>query len=167
MMISTIGPFARPIPEGPLRHVAAVVPAIELRDIRLVDLSCALEAALPEPPFTASLSHEVKANVVDGNALVILVRFFLRATGRGDPSVEFLRLSAAFQLSYVGKDLNTLAPEQLSAFAGVNSVHNAWPYLRELINSMTTRMGLPALTVPLLKVRQPKSVTRSKTKAKK
>ena len=37
-------------------------------------------------------------------------------------------------------------------FYKINPVSTAWPYWREFVHSMSTRMGYPALTVPMLEI---------------
>ena len=48
------------------------------------------------------------------------------------------------------------SPETLLAYAEhimtVNPISHAWPYWREFVQSMSGRMGFPALTVPLLEI---------------
>lgn len=39
----------------------------------------------------------------------------------------------------------------------INPISHAWPYWREFVQSMSTRMGFPALTVPLLEIVPKKS----------
>lgn len=43
-------------------------------------------------------------------------------------------------------------PELFGAFATLNGTYNAWPYVRELVQSLTTRMGLPGLIIPLYRM---------------
>jgi hypothetical protein len=37
-------------------------------------------------------------------------------------------------------------------FFKINQVTAAWPYWREFVQNMSTRMGYPALTVPMLEI---------------
>ena len=39
----------------------------------------------------------------------------------------------------------------------INPISHAWPYWREFVQSMSSRMGFPALTVPLLEIVPEKS----------
>ena len=47
-------------------------------------------------------------------------------------------------------------------FFKINPVSNAWPYWREFVQSMSTRMGFPALTVPMLEIVPKKAAKRSR-----
>ncbi len=42
----------------------------------------------------------------------------------------------------------------------INPISNAWPYWREFVQSMSARMGFPALTVPLLEIVPKKTPTK-------
>ena len=148
-----LGPFDQPIPNDVLKTVAEVVPKLEVRDIRLVNLTCGLLA--PAPPagsVSIELGHTVKVEVVEGNALAVHVQYSLKGSPDGPDSAPYVNLSVVFQLLYDGDGLTSIAPEKLQAFGEINGVHNAWPYFREVVQSMSTRMGLPSMTVPLLKI---------------
>jgi hypothetical protein len=41
----------------------------------------------------------------------------------------------------------------------VNPIYHSWPYWREFVQSMSSRMGFPALTVPLLEIAAQKTAT--------
>lgn len=58
-------------------------------------------------------------------------------------------VNAKFLLNYAieGEDLTQ---QDLDAFASRTATYNVWPYWREFVQTMTTRMGLPPITIPLL-----------------
>jgi preprotein translocase subunit SecB len=148
-----IGPFEQAIPTNSLRTVAEVVPRLEIRDIRLVNLSCALTA--PPPPagqLKIDLSHTVKVDVVEDTVLAVQVHYLLKASPDGTDSSPFMNMSVVFQLLYDGEEITSIAPEKRQMFGDINAVHNAWPYFREVVQNMAMRMGLQPLTVPLLKI---------------
>lgn len=70
----------------------------------------------------------------------------------GPPAMEAVSISASFQLQYELAPEAKLTEAEIEAFAKINSTFNAWPYWREFVHNATTRMGLPALTLPLLLV---------------
>lgn len=49
-------------------------------------------------------------------------------------------------------DRTPLSHNDILAFANFNTIVNAWPYWREFVQSMTSRMEIPTVTVPLLPV---------------
>lgn len=79
----------------------------------------------------ASAKGKAKAALVAEIQCEIAVEYFFNVTGgpKGDALAPFL-----------------------AAFAQINGVFNAWPYIRETVQSLTTRMGLPPLTLAVFRV---------------
>lgn len=68
-----------------------------------------------------------------------------------DPPAVFLE--AMFELAYELRDDEEDSNEDdLEHFAFANATFNAWPYWRELAQSMTQRMGIPPVVVPVFKI---------------
>lgn len=61
-----------------------------------------------------------------------------------------LRLNYSLELHDVKEIMNELEKE-IALFVEKNVPINAWPYAREMISSITTRMGFPALVIPPFK----------------
>lgn len=163
--MSAIGPFDSAIPPSTLKQIAAVVPNLEVRDIRLVSLSGGLTA--PPPPrsqTTVELDHQVEVEHANGaNLFMIRVHFKIAATGTAEGSSEFMNLTAGFQLIYAIEDPQSVQEENLRAFGEINAVHTAWPYFREFVHNISGRMGLMPMTVPLLKVGRASSTKPTET----
>lgn len=68
-----------------------------------------------------------------------------------DPPAVFLE--AMFELAYEPHaDEDDPNEDDLDHFAFANATFNAWPYWRELAQSMTQRMGIPPVVVPVFKI---------------
>lgn len=65
------------------------------------------------------------------------------------PGVE---LAAEFELTYRLADPEGITDEDLTHFCVLNGTANAWPYWREAAQSVTARMGIEPLVVPVLPV---------------
>jgi hypothetical protein len=74
-----------------------------------------------------------------------------------------MKIEASFCTSYVKKydihfpdDIDSDFVDSLETtieyMMTINPISNAWPYWREFVQSMSSRMGFPALTVPLLEI---------------
>lgn len=62
-------------------------------------------------------------------------------------------LEAMFELAYEPDSGDCdLDENDLDHFAFANATFNAWPYWRELAQSMTQRMGIPPVVVPVFKI---------------
>ena len=160
--MSAVGPFRERIPTEVMKQVAAVVPNVELEDLRLIGVTADLRSPPPDAAVYIDLKHTSETEVLEA-ALLIRVNYSLEAKRSDNEAGAFLKVSASFQLIYRGNNLQELGPDKLSAFADVNAVHNSWPYLRELVQSLTARMGIRPFLVPLLKVRWPQSPTEKTT----
>jgi hypothetical protein len=79
-----------------------------------------------------------------------------RAKDRTEEEKEIISISSEYILTYSLKDRKVLAKKDLEIFCSMNSIYNAWPYWREFIQSISNRMEIPTLTLPLLKFRPPK-----------
>jgi hypothetical protein len=54
-------------------------------------------------------------------------------------------LETTFELVYALEDASDISKRDINHFAFVNGTYNAWPYWREIAQSMTVRMGLAPL----------------------
>ena len=156
--MNAIGPFDEPISKEILKKVSEVIPKIEIGDIRLAEASAVMNGN--PAPATAELfaEHQIQSAEVDGDLLVVRVRFGLKIKAPGDNQPELVSFAAIFRLVYSSAQMKELPTESVSQFANTNSVHNAWPYWREFVQNMIARMGLPILTLPLLKLLPPPKV---------
>ncbi len=127
--------------------VAARVQAI---DIRLVETAAKL--ALDDHRLPTKLHLEIQttpALIRQEREVRAHVRFDLR--GRYEQSAEEdpLRITVVFCLRYSLSSTEGLRKPHIMAFGELNSTSNTWPYFREYVQSVTVRMGLPALPIPV------------------
>jgi len=89
------------------------------------------------------------------DALGVIARFVLHAFGEGEEQQKknsFLSIDATFFLLYRLDGAEGLDDMALSSFADLNGTYNAWPYWREFVQSITSRMDLPPLTIPVFRL---------------
>ena len=58
---------------------------------------------------------------------------------------------AEYRLTYRVVGTEALPPDALHCFAWLNGPYNAWPYWREFVQSMSARMGLPGVVLPVFR----------------
>ncbi len=64
---------------------------------------------------------------------------------------DVLQVSAVFILDYnIAESPVGITDEAANAFGKMNGIHNVWPYWREYVQSVSTRVGFPPLTLPLV-----------------
>ena len=68
------------------------------------------------------------------------------------PQDYVLTIEATYHLIYSITTITGLTQAHYDAFAESNAVFNAWPYWREYVQNVLSRMGLPPLTIPTLKL---------------
>lgn len=139
------------------RLAIAVSGIVQIEQISLIEFS-----AMRQPEIEASavaIKHaapEVAAQF-DSQRKRIEVKAKFGVEGSdstGNEPRTILRIHACFLAIYAlePSDSGTITPEQTDAFGKVNGLFNIWPYWRELVQSITTRMALPPLTLPVLHV---------------
>jgi len=106
-----------------------------------------------------NIKHEVDKK---NSAIMVFPEFkldgFPEKQNEKEPS---LHIEAVFVLVYKIANLEGLKDENFKAFAHANGVYNAWPYWREFVQNVTSRMGLPPLIIPVFHLFPP-----AKSKAK-
>ena len=138
-------------PAGPSTETAVnLLPQVQLHDLRLLNTSCSVPAAGPPKP-TPELRQSITVNssrTTQPPAIVVQISFSL--VGADAEKREGLHVEATFGLMYLTRSVEPIAPEVLAEFSQTVGVQNVWPYWREFVQSMTARMGLPPLRMPLL-----------------
>jgi hypothetical protein len=142
-----------------------------LQEIYLVDARISRDPLI-EYSDALSLEHKCSTKVLaydkDKKLSFILCNFRVIAFSSAMSDKPVMKIEASFCTSYIhkslpdespDKDLNDLIDE-FDYSVAINPIANTWPYWREFVQSMSTRMGLPALTVPLLEIAMKKSAAK-------
>jgi preprotein translocase subunit SecB len=119
------------------------------------------------PPKAITLKHKCSTRVLPlepgKNILPVICNFYVAAFDKKAPDKIFMNIEASFSTSYVIENIDDYNHNDIEHFSKINPIYNVWAYWREFVQSMTTRMGFPALTVPLLEITA-KKATAKKTK---
>ncbi len=133
----------------------AISDVVEINDVRLLNIT----AEAPQHHDGSPLNVQCSVNDVstsrtdDGKAIIVKAAF--EVTGRQGESAAakpILKIAAIFLAIYSLPAECIFKPEALDAFGKTNGVFNIWPYWRELLQSITTRMGLPPLTLSVFRI---------------
>jgi len=145
-----------------MKAVARVARKAILEEIYLFEAKISRDS-LTMSPEALSLEHKCSTKILpsgkDKNILPILSNFRVTAFGR-KPDKIVMNIEASFCTSYFLESFADFNPNDIEHFSKINPIYNAWAYWREFVQSMTTRMGLPALTIPLLKIMPKKSAAK-------
>ncbi len=141
-----------------MEAVGRVAQKAVLEEIYLVDAKMRRELA-DISANTLSLEHKCSTKILtaEKDILPILCNFGVEAFSGKSPDKIVMSIEASFCTSYVLKPIEEVNPADIEHFAKINPIYNAWAYWREFVQSMTSRMGFPVLTIPLLKIVPKKS----------
>jgi hypothetical protein len=138
-------------------HTHAEIQSIRLRKARLLS-DTPIEADIG--PIALTL-HQ-KARHVPGADGLFRLDIDFRLEGRreaGDPNNEshkigqpFVLVECTWEVDYRLAEGYQPTPRTVRAFKDGNAIFNCWPYFREFVQNAVTRMNLPPLTLPLLRL---------------
>ncbi len=143
----------------PRVDVAPLVRHAQLRYLRLRKSESVL-LTIPESPPDLHQTIQIEVGPSDADPKAIFVQATFTLDGQ-----DALHIGATFEILYEYHTSIKVTPEQIAAFGHLIGVNNAWPYWREFIQSMTSRMGLPSLTLPLLRLESAHPVATEQKKA--
>ena len=133
---------------SPIDKSVRVSKNIEIQSVQLVETVAKL--GVIQSPMGIELNCNAKTIGIPKEAKVqVEVTFDLVARPHDQQDVVCLRIHAKYLLQYGLRDFDGIEQEHLDSFGRLNGIHNAWSYWREYVQSITTRMGIPALTVPV------------------
>jgi hypothetical protein len=140
-----------------------------LEDILLVEAKI-YRNPLIELPGALSLQHKCDTNylwseknkIIDGKRLC---NFQVAGVSPKSPDKIVMGIKASFCSSYSYDHKGTPPFEDdfgdwIEYSYRIVPLYDAWPYWREFVQNMSSRMGFPALTVPLLQIVPEKSVAK-------
>jgi preprotein translocase subunit SecB len=136
-----------------LSHAGFVAKHVQVEDIHLVRTAAQRNFETDTPPPVIEMGFDVKpAWDRESSRIRVAVDFSLKAFQEGSdrPQTPPLFVEVGFALSYLLTSDEGIDDEKVDAFGKLNGVYNAWPYIREFVQSTITRMSLPSLTLPVL-----------------
>ena len=135
---------------------AKVAGMVDLQEVKLVESTCKRRLGHPDGSKTFDIRQTARFELSDKqNALGVSIQFVLNAIDEGKEQKKentFLSIRATFFLLYSIDNKEGLDDKVLGSFATLNGTYNAWPYWREFVQSVTSRMGLPPLIVPVFRL---------------
>lgn len=144
-----------------LQAAVRVAQRFVLKEIFLVDAKISRDPLIASPE-SLSLMHKCSTDNLsssDKEKYLVLCNFRVAAFDGKEPSKLVMNIEASFCTFYVKKpEINIPVNDADSLLTHVeylmtiNPISDSWPYWREFVQSMSTRMGFPALTVPLLEI---------------
>lgn len=135
-----------------LQLAGMVAQRVQINAVNLVSASLTSAVDPVEPPTNISLSQAHRATYVrENDAVVVNIEF--RLTGlETDEEKQIIELECTFRLLYdLTEESDHLPEESFAQFAKLNGPYNAWPYWRELVQTVAGRVGLGAMVIPVFR----------------
>ncbi len=136
-----------------LNHAGFVAKVVQVEDIHLVRSAAERNFETDSPPPVIKLGFDVRSTWNrESQRIQVNVNFSFRAFYDESDEVEPppLFVHVGFVLSYELASDEGMDDQKVDAFGKMNGVYNAWPYIREFVQTTLTRMCLPALALPVL-----------------
>jgi hypothetical protein len=166
------------IPDLDMEIAAKVAKIAVLQEIYLVDAKASRDPLIVAPE-DLTLEHKCSAEILEYDKekklRSMLYNFRVFAFNGKSSAKVVMKIEASFCASYVYKTLpdpllqeDDISVENLLTeveyLLKINPISDVWPYWREFVQTMSTRMGFPALTVPMLEIVPKKPATKKMKK---
>ena len=126
----------------------AVLKDVELEEVMLEEASAKIHRDKLDKSLEISIDEKI-THEIQGDTVLSVHHFYTLIAPPGSKKDYFLKLTCAFGLKYSTK--TALSESFIEIFKDTNIPLNTWPYFREFAQSMTQRMNIPPLTLPLRK----------------
>jgi preprotein translocase subunit SecB len=136
------------LPATPIDFVALarVSSRAELTGIRLAEISAKCEAHLGGT-LEADLRSDCQVVGQEKDTLRVACNYEFKVT---ITQVKVAEASVRYLLEYRLHGDEPFAEEDIAQFALANGTLHSWPFLRELLHSLTSRMGYPPYLLPVV-----------------
>ena len=128
---------------------------VEIRSVGLVAASVETSFDPVRPPDELRLVQRYRANhdLREKHPDHVFIRIDLEFEGfeADDDGPRVLFLKASYQIVYDLEDAATYPEDALEHFAELNGPYNAWPYWRELVQTVTGRVGVDSTVIPVFR----------------
>ncbi len=121
---------------------------IQIEDVRLVELKVEAKEATINPAETALRVNDSSRfdNLSDGFEIFHTYHLIFESVSKEDNQGE---IKATFGIRFTSE--TKLTESYFKIFSQINLKMNTWPYWREIVQNMISKMGWPGFTMPLLK----------------
>ncbi len=133
--------------------VVRVASRVNLEDISVVEVKARREPSADTGALEPDVSHQHLAlEWADGRIRVASLYSFNVVRG----GVRVAEASITYHLLYECSGDEPVDDEDVKHFAKANGAYNSWPFARDFIHNLTSRMGFPAYVLPVFAFVPPK-----------
>ena len=130
-----------------LAAVARVAARVELKHVRLTEISAKCDPNAPGPSLEPSVDLACRLGEHDGSNLEVICHCKFVAQSK---QLQAIESGITYLLLYEISGSGSPSVDDLAEFARTNGALHSWPFLRELLYGLTSRMGYPPYTLPVM-----------------
>jgi hypothetical protein len=139
-----------------LAAAAKIARRVNLDDVYVATISARRYDVEPNQELTPILTDSYECTQVN-NQLKVVCSHGLKAASGSTPIADIhVDLNLIYEI--VGEE--PIDHKDLAGFADANGAYHSWPFIREILNTLTLKMGLPAFILPALIVNSKPPVLR-------
>jgi hypothetical protein len=120
--------------------IGRVSPYAELVDVRLTEVSAKCSPVDIAGALNAEVSN--KCSVLSNENAILKVSCEYHFTG-SSAQPKLVDIAITYIVSYSLNSPQPLADADIAQFAAANGTLHSWPFIREFLHSLTSRMGIP------------------------
>lgn len=136
-----------------IKSISHIISSVQLQSVKLVESTVKSNIRSPKEVGKIDLFVDTSTqppHLPEDGVIFIQPTINTVVTSQEKTVVSIM---ATFELTYLVPKETKVTQEQLNDFARLNGMYNVWPYWREFVQSMVTRMNLPPLVLPLFRVK--------------
>ena len=132
--------------------IGRVAKRSELKSLRLISISSKCDKTVMGT-LVPSIELNCSPGVLENSTLEVTCEYSFTAHSS---AVEAVSATIVYLLTYEITGGESPNPDDLAEFARANGTLNSWPFIREVLFGLTSRMGFPPYTLPLMHFNPPK-----------
>lgn len=141
-----------------LAAVNRVAKRVELKGVRLSEISAKCDPTVIGPSLMPNVDLDCKVGEHNESSLEVICNYTFAAQSEAKQAIQS---TITYLLNYEVSGSESPSVEDLTEFAQANGALHSWPFVRELLYGLTSRMGYPPYTLPVIHF----SVTKPPAKA--
>jgi preprotein translocase subunit SecB len=127
--------------------VSRVAKRVELKGVRLAEISAKCDPSALGPSLRPTVDLDCKLGNHDATTLEVVCDYTFVAHSDQTQAIES---AIKYLLVYEISGAESANPDDLAEFARANGALHSWPFVREILFGLTSRMGYPPYTLPLM-----------------
>jgi len=130
-----------------------LVSNVRIKNINLANLHIKeVKQGLTDISLSANLDFQNEKFDLEENLLRVTPHFLIEVCGdKNGQQITAFTIEFEYMIDYFIENMSSFDVSYIELFVKRNVPVNIWPYARELISSLTTRIGYPALIIEPLK----------------